>query len=127
MPMDNGEVRRLAASIGQAGSDTGARAQLVVRKTAKDVERDGKLIARQKGVYEFGNLIRSITTSDLRRVGQSGTLSVDIGPTVHYGRYQEEGTSRIPGRPYMAPAADRHAEPFAEAMARLGEEALGGD
>lgn len=119
-------LRTLSADIRRAVRTTGARAQVVVRKTAVDITSDAKRIAFQKGVHDTGDLIESISHSDLRHVGRSGTLSVDIGPTVEYGEWNEIGTSRMPPRPYMGPAADRHAPLFEEAMAQLGMEGLGG-
>lgn len=119
-------LRKLSADIRKAAKTTGARAQVVVRKTAVDIESDAKRIAFQKGVHDTGDLIDSIGHSDLRTVGRSGTLSVDIGPTVDYGEWNEIGTSRMPPRPYMGPAADRHAPAFEAAMAQLAEEGLRG-
>ena len=116
------DLRRLAADIQRAARTTGQRAQLVVRKTAKDIEATAKNMVP----VDTGNLKGSIGTSDLRTVGRSGSLGAEIGPTADYGEYVERGTSRMAPQPYMGPAADRHAPAFEQAMAQLGQEVLNG-
>ena len=116
------ELRRLAADITRAASTTGQRAQAVIRKTAVDIESDAKKLAP----VDTGNLKGSIGHSDLRTVGRSGSLSVEIGPTASYGVFLEHGTSRMAPQPFMGPAADRHAPSFEQAMAQLGLEGLNG-
>jgi len=122
MSADASEVRRLAASLANVGARTGILAQGAVRKTAKDIEAT----AKSKVPVDTGNLKGSIGTSDLRRVGQSGNLSVEIGPTAEYGEFVEFGTSRMAPQPYMGPAADIHLPLFEQAVTQLGLEALGG-
>lgn len=116
------ELRRLAADISRAAASTGQRAQLVVRKTALDIERTAKNMVP----VDTGNLKGSIGHSDLRTVGRSGSMAVEIGPTANYGEFVELGTSRMAPQPYMGPAADAHAPSFEQAMRQLGLEALGG-
>lgn len=116
------DLRKLAADIRKAAKGTGQRAQAVVRKTAVDIESTAKQIAP----VDTGNLKGSIGHSDLRTVGRSGSLSVEIGPTASYGVFVELGTSRMAPQPFMGPAADRHAPGFEQAMAQLGAEALNG-
>jgi HK97 gp10 family phage protein len=129
MPSDASEVRRLAASLASAGARTRIMAQGAVRKTAKDIERTAKNlvpVGKSRKGYIGGNLKNSIGTSDLRNVGQSGSLSAEVGPTAEYGGYVEFGTSRMAPQPYMGPAADVHLPLFEQAVAQLGMEALGG-
>lgn len=118
--MDDAPLRKLAADIRKAAKTTGQRAQVVVRKTATDIEGTAKQLAP----VDTGNLKGSIGHSDLRTVGRSGTLAVEIGPTASYGVFLELGTSRMAPQPYMGPAADRHAPAFEQAMAQIGLEAL---
>lgn len=121
MAMDNREVRMLSAMLERSIKTTGPKVQLVVRKVAKDIVRDAKLLAP----VDTGNLKNSITHSDLRSIGHAGG-EVEIGPTANYGYFMEYGTSRVAPQPYMNPAADRNEGPFQQAMAQLAEEALGG-
>lgn len=114
-------LRSLSADLTAAGRQVGNRAREVVRKTAYDIERDAKAFVP----VDTGNLKSSIGHSDLR-IENTGTISAEIGPTANYGLFVEAGTSRHAPQAYMGPAADRHAPSFAEAMAQLGAEALGG-
>ena len=115
-------LRKLAADITKAAKTTGARAQVLIRKTAIDIESDAKRIV----AVDTGNLKGSIGHSDLRTVGRSGSLAVEIGPTASYGIFLEQGTSRAAPRPFMGPAADRHTPGFEQAMSQLGMEGLNG-
>ena len=114
-------LRALAADLTAAGRQVGNRARTVIRKTALDIEGTAKQLAP----VDTGNLKNSIGHSDLR-IGNSGQLVAEIGPTANYGYFVEAGTSRTPPQAYMGPAADRHAPSFEAAMAALGAEALGG-
>ena len=114
------DLRKLAADIRKAAKGTGQRAQAVVRKTAVDIESTAKQIAP----VDTGNLKGSIGHSDLRTVGRSGSLSVEIGPTASYGVFVELGTSRMAPQPFMGPAADLITPGFEQAMAQLAQEAL---
>lgn len=116
------DLRKLAADIRKAAKGTGQRAQIVIRKTALDIEATAKNLVP----VDTGNLKGSIGHSDLRKLGRSGSLGVEIGPTASYGLFVEMGTSRMAPQPFMGPAADRHAPTFTQAMAQLGAEALNG-
>ena len=122
MGIENSQLRRFSADVARAQATTGKLAQTVVRKTARDIVRDAKILAP----VDTGNLKGSIGHSDLRNVSQSGDLSVEIGPTAAYGIFLELGTSRAPAQPFMGPAADRNQAPFEQAMGQIAEEALGG-
>lgn len=122
MGADTSDIRRLSASLAKVGSRTGPRAQLVVRKSLKDIEAT----AKNKVPVDTGNLKSSIGTSDLRTIGQSGSLSGEVGPTAEYGVFVELGTSRMAPQPFMGPAADLHIPRFEQAVAQLGLEALDG-
>lgn len=119
---DGAEVMALASSFTQSGANIGKLAQVVVRKTALDIERNAKAIAP----VDTGNLKSSIGRSDLRTVGQSGALEAEIGPTANYAPYVEFGTSRHGPQAFMGPSLDRMAGPFEEAMTQLAERAAGG-
>lgn len=126
MPVENSEVKALIASQANVGKNTGNLARTVVRKTALDIVRDAKAIAHQKFSPEAtGATANSISATDLRTVGTSGDLSVEIGPTTYYAFFVENGTSRMAAKPFMGPAADRNEPAFVRAMEIIAEEALG--
>ena len=107
------DLLKLSADLGKASYEVTRKAQLVVAKTAHDIEADAKSLAP----VDTGMLRNSIGSTI------SG-LSAEIGPTVHYAPYLEYGTRRMPPQPYMGPAAERRAEPFVKAIESLGGEFL---
>jgi HK97 gp10 family phage protein len=122
MDFDVSGIRELATSFTQGAANVGPMAQVAVRKTALDVERDAKAMAP----VDTGNLKGSIGHSDLRTVGQSGALEATVGPTAAYGVHLEFGTSRTAPQPFMGPALDRQTPAFEQAMAQLAERAANG-
>lgn len=122
MSMDFSDVTRMAADLRGAATRVGPMAQVAVRKTAKDIQRSARTIAP----VDTGNLKNSITTTDLRGVGRSGSLVAEVGPTANYGIYVEMGTSRMAAQPFLGPAADKHLPAFEQAMVQLGAEAING-
>jgi HK97 gp10 family phage protein len=122
MGMDASDFRKLTADLSKAPRSVGNGAQIVVRKSLVD----GVAAAKNKVPVDTGNLKGSISHSDLRTVGSTGTIGGEFGPTAEYGPYVEHGTSRMAPQPFMGPAADLITPSFEQAMAQLGEEALGG-
>ncbi|QFG09554.1 tail completion or Neck1 protein [Arthrobacter phage TripleJ] len=119
---DVSDINRLSGSLAQAAVNIGRGAQVVVRKAAIDTERDAKNFAP----VDTGNLKSSIGHSDLRNVGQSGSLEAEVGPTANYGHYVEFGTSRMAPRAFLGPALDRNAPAFAQALEQLAERTANG-
>lgn len=111
----------IAASFMAAGPKAVARAKLVLKKTALDIERNAKAIVP----VDKGNLKNSIGHSDMRLISASN-LAIEVGPTANYGGYVEFGTSRMAPQAYMGPSLDRMAGPFEQAMEQVGREAAGG-
>lgn len=111
---DASEVRALGSRIKTSSGRIGAKAAAALRKTAFDIEADAKVLSP----YEFGTLRNSIST-DIIGDGRNGAMTVEIGPTVEYGIYQEFGTSTQSGTPFMGPAFDRRAPGYTAALAQL--------
>jgi HK97 gp10 family phage protein len=109
------EINRLSVDLNGASVETTARVGLVIRKVAADIERDAKGFAP----VDTGAL-RSSISSTVR------ALSAEIGPTVHYGRYVEWGTSRMAPRAFMGPALDRNTPGFVAAIGQAGARLLDG-
>ena len=102
-----GAVRVNATGLTRISKDVEGIVDAVLRKGAIDIEATAKDIAQQKGIFDTGDLIDSIQVWWER----SKKLFYEIGPRVHYGIYQEFGTVRFAGRPYMVPALNKH-RPF---------------
>lgn len=112
-------VRELATTFGNGAKEIGNLAQAVIRKTALDIEHDAKAFVP----VDTGNLKSSIGHSDLRRVGTSGTLQAEVGPTANYGVFVELGTSTQAPQAFMGPALDRNGPAFVAAMEQIVERA----
>lgn len=110
--IDASELNALAADLSNVAGKIGPKVQTVMRKIARDIEADAKAFAP----VDTGNLRSSIGHSDLRTVGQSGTLEVEIGPTANYGVFVEFGTSRMAPHAFMGPAFDRRSPGFVSAL-----------
>lgn len=119
MPLYNDEVKALASGQKTAGGKFKRKAGVVVTKTALDIVRDGKLIARAK----FSEEATGATATSISHTKQ-GAYEAEIGPTTYYAKFVEDGTSRMAAKPFMTPAAERNQEPFAQALANLAEEML---
>lgn len=114
-------VEGVYLELSKAGPKAMERAKVVLKKTALDVERNAKNIVP----VDLGNLKNSIGHSDMRMLS-AASMSVEIGPTAEYGQYVELGTSTQAPQAYMGPSLDRFSGTFEQAVAQLGEEALGG-
>lgn len=115
MASDFGELRKLGRDIAKAPAKVQRSAERVVAKTAADIEADGKRFAP----VDTGALVNSIS-SDV------DGLSAEIGPTVDYAPYVEDGTSRMAPQPFMGRAADRRIPKFEQAMEKIAEKVLSG-
>lgn len=118
MSADASELRTLGADLSKAGGRAGMLANQALRKTTADVIRDAKILAP----VDTGNLRNSIS-ADI--TGTDTTTEAVIGPTAHYGVYQEMGTSRNKPQPYLRPAFDRNVPAFEQAMGQIIDRALG--
>lgn len=115
---DVSELNSLAVRLDGASARAVPRANLVVRKTAMDIEANAKQIAP----VDTGNLRNSIGHT---MSGDSTGIEATIGPTAAYGKFLEFGTSRMAPRAFMGPSLDRYSGAFETAMAQIAaEEAL---
>ena len=112
---DFSDLLKLSADLGKASYEVTRRAQVVVRKTAADIEASGK----RNAAVDTGFMRGSISTTI-----SNGGLSAEIGPTASYSAYVEFGTRRMRPQPFMRPAADQHFPEFTEAAARLSQDLL---
>lgn len=123
---DASELYNLARDLRRGPAKSVPLTRAAVRKTAKDVERDAKVIASAKGIRDTGNLISMIGTSDLNAMTTSGSVQAEVVARAEYSIFNEMGTSRMPARPFMGPAMANNIGPFEEAMSQIAEQAAGG-
>lgn len=109
------DLNRLAVDLTKAAAAAQAKAPLVVRKAAHDVEA----IAKTFCPVDTGFLQNSIGV-DLAFAEVKAT----IGPTAEYGPYVEFGTSRQAPAAFMGPALDRVEPGFVQAIEQLGGDVL---
>jgi len=104
MEFDASELTHLALDLEREAGRVGAETAATFRKTGADIQRDARALAP---LGETGDLRRSITTSVVGD-GRFGAIAVEVGPTVDYAHFVEDGTSRQAPQPFMAPAAAKH-------------------
>ena len=102
----------LTASFGNDAKTVSTEARKAVHKAAADTVRDAKIFAPVAKIA--GGTLRNSIGSTI--TGNAFYSQAEIGPTAHYGRYVEEGTSRMAPRAYLGPAFDRNTPPFVSAM-----------
>lgn len=118
--IDISEVRALGSRLQGAGGRVGARAAAALRKTAYDIEADAKMLIEAYDAVDSGDLMNSVSTS-ITGDGRTGSMTVEVGPTVEYGLYVHEGTSVMPGRPFLGDAWDRRVPLYTQALAKIAE------
>lgn len=129
--IDASEVHDLAGDIRRHAGEVPRKAELVVSKTGHDMQAT----AQVNCPVDTG-LLRSSISLDMQGLG------FELGPTVDYGGFVEEGTDgpylihnafgwgitvEHPGNspePYLAPAFDHHLPQFEHAIASLGDGAV---
>lgn len=111
MRIDVSEVLELADDIDRNATETLPKAQMIVAKTGHDLVA----VAQSVAPVETGALKNSISV-DIA----DGGLGFEAGPTVDYGLYVEQGTSRMAPEPYMTPSADAVLPRGEAALAQLG-------
>lgn len=80
--------------------------------------------ARTLAPKQTGHMADSIEANLLRQ-NYGADVAVEVGPTAYYGRYVEHGTSMMPPRPFLGPAADQEATAIADAVADAIAEVFG--
>lgn len=110
-------LNRLEFDLRRAGLVTAHRASVVIRKVGHDTVRDAQALCP----VDTGNLKSSISVDfDFNGLG------FEAGPTASYGKFVEEGTSRMAPHAYLGPAFDRNVPQAVTALGMLGATLLGG-
>ncbi len=110
------ELNTIEVQLRTKKNRIGAEGSKVVRRSAKRVERLGKQFAP----VDTGHLKSSIGV-DILGSGRAGAMEAVIGPTASYGRYVEQGTSRMAPHAYMGPALDIVGPEFAAACESISD------
>lgn len=97
----------LHSDLGEIARTMGAKAQVIVDKTAADVEAGAKM----RAPVDTGYLKSSINAHPVEPVHAEVTVGAE------YGRYVELGTRHMAAQPYFTPAIEV-ARPGFEAAAR---------
>lgn len=105
---DFSEVYNLGSALTRAGQTARQQAELVVAKSAHDLEAQAKSLAP----VDTGALMNSIGTD-------ATGLHAEVGPTVNYAQFLEFGTYKMAPQPFMGPAADAVEPAFLAAMEQI--------
>ena len=110
-------LNELTASFAADNLKVAAGARDAVRLAAVGTERDSKIFAP----VDTGALRNSISTTI---TGNAFYSRAEVGPTVNYGAFLEEGTARMAPHAFMGPAFDRNAPAFVKACSEVIMKAL---
>lgn len=119
MGIDVTEIARVAVDLGRKRDTAGRLVSIVIRKTAFDIQATAQKLAP----FDTGALRSSIGVT-FPGIDALGVFSAEIGPTVNYAAYVEEGTSRHGPQPFLRPAVNNHEAAFIAALAKVTEGTL---
>lgn len=106
-------LNTIAVELDTSGPRVARRADVIVVKTAHDIEGYSKQIAP----VDTGAMRSSIGTDITRHASGPGYgVSAEIGPTVEYAGYVEYGTERQAPQAFMGPSLDRYSPGFIAAL-----------
>lgn len=117
--VDVSELTALATDLGKSTVRVGAKAAAAVRKATLATARDAKA-----GIHNVTGRTEETFSTEFTGDGRSTKMTGATGPTTFWGKYAEEGTSRMGPRPYLAPAMDKNTEPFVKSMGDIAKEIL---
>lgn len=103
------ELDALAAGFARLGATAPPMVATATKATVFGIEADGRALAPVDTGYLRGSISSEFQGGAAAFVGITG-------PTANYGRYVEEGTSRMGGQPYMTPAAERRMPSYLAAI-----------
>ncbi|MFC0673549.1 HK97-gp10 family putative phage morphogenesis protein [Brachybacterium hainanense] len=113
------EFEIAARQFGAAAREVMPRAREAMKKALNDI-RAG---AQARAPVDTGALRNSITTATQ---GNQDYAIGEVGPTVNYGGFVENGASQQRAQPYLRPATDAVIPGYEAALTRLGAEIIGG-
>lgn len=117
---DAAEVHKLSADIDRGKERVGRDVSQAVKAAAERVKKSGQSNAPKL----TGALEKSIGV-DMYGDGRSVGLTAVIGPSIRYGLFVENGTSKMAAQPFMGPALEEEGPRFAEELGKALGEVLG--
>lgn len=116
--LDTRPLLKVGRSMYVSAFTVAAKAELVVRKTTFDIEKDAKNL-----VHVDTGATKNSIGCDFTGAG-TGLFTGICGPTTEYAPFLEDGTSRMPAYPFMGPSFDRRFPRAEKAIANLAGTSL---
>lgn len=115
--VDAHEVGDLARDLDRAAATNPAKVQATGKTYGRRIASTMKADAPKR----TGAMADSVS-ADVRSAGTG--VALEVGPTVDYAPFVEDGTRYMEPQPFVAPAFDRHLDGFIRAIAQDGAEIL---
>lgn len=106
------DMARLATDLSRAGVTGVVKARAAMGKALADIQAG----AQTRVPVDTGNL-RSSISHEVQAGG--GGMRGEVGPTAEYGRFVEQGTSRMRAQPYLRPATDAVVPGYEQALGQI--------
>jgi len=120
-------VAQVQKNLKQWGRKKDEESKKVLKEIGFKIQRDAKLTAREKGIFDTGRLISSISVNWSRGPNKGavdapakrddgigrpdsklGKFEVAVGTNVFYAPFQELGTRKMRARPFLFPSFFSH-------------------
>lgn len=111
------DLQDIAGRLATAGPRVHTLASIATRKTAHDIEA----YAKQDVPVDTGATRDSIGSDIEETNGDDYRIDVETGPQTWYAPLLEEGTERMPPRPFEGPAFDRAIPPWVAALESVAD------
>jgi HK97 gp10 family phage protein len=115
--MSSSDMAKLAADLQAVAPQAQSLAEQVVTKAAADITAGAQSLAP----VDTGALRNSI---GYENTSSGEEASAEVGPTVTYAGYVENGTSRMRAQPYLRPATDQVEPSFTAAAEQIAGKVL---
>lgn len=119
MWVDTSELQAFGSKLGKAGVRVGARGAQIVRAGAHKMERRMKATSK----VDTGAMKNSVSSSIVGD-GRATSILAEVGPSVDYAVYVNNGTSRMAGDDFVGRAFDAEIGGIMAAVGQLEREVL---
>lgn len=111
------EFELIAQNLNHASRDVMPRSRAAMKKALDDISAG----AKNRAPVDTGALKSSISTSTQ---GNRDYARGEVGPTVNYAGFVENGTSRQRAQPYLRPATDAVVPGYEAALGQIAEDII---